>query len=354
MKSIRLSLFWLFILGAFLLSSCAGGPTATSWPGLTAGKDAVYLADQGSVMAVNVSSGNMTWRFPEKPDNTKPFYAAPALAAGEIIIGNYASPGSLYGINIDNGSQKWVFEKGTSRWVGSSLVVGDTILSPNADYYLYALDLNGSIRWKFQTKQSLWAQPVSDGQSVYQAGTDHKLYALRLSDGSLLWSTDVGGAALSSPALSQEGVLYLGTLANEVLAVDAKTGKILWKYAASGTIWSSPVVIDQTVYFGDFSGKAIAVGAKNGAPIWTVDLAAPVIASGVTMKNNIVFVTETGDVQALTLDGKKSWTHKINGKLYSTPVVVGERLVVAVTQGDKIMVAMDLNGNEVWSFTMPK
>jgi hypothetical protein len=113
-------------------------------------------------------------------------------------------------------------------------------------------------------------------------------------------------------------------------------------------------LIGNTLYFGDFTGKAIALSTKDGSPVWALDLAGPVIASAIAFKDGLIYVMETGDIQALTLDGKKSWSHKINGKLYSTPVVVGDRLVVPVTAGDKLMVALDTNGNEVWSFVMPK
>jgi outer membrane protein assembly factor BamB len=139
-----------------------------------------------------------------------------------------------------------------------------------------------------------------------------------------------------------------------MLAIDSKTGKVIWRHTSPGTIWSRPLVIGNNLYFGDFTGKATALATKDGSPVWAIDMAGPVIASPTAFKDGLIYVMETGDVQAVTLDGKKSWSHKINGKLYSTPAVIGDRLVVPVTSGDKLMVALDTNGNEVWSFVMPK
>lgn len=352
MKSFPIRILLLLVIGGVMLSACSGGLVANSWPGVTAGKDLVYLSDQGFVFAVKVSDGSMAWRYPADKAAAKPFYAAPALTDSELIVGDYGN--SLYVLDPATGNQKWTYDKSKGLWVGSPQVVGNVVLAPSADANLYAFNLQGQLLWSFKTQQMIWAQPVSDGTLVYQAGMDHKLYALKLSDGSLVWSTDLGGSAISSPALDENGVLYVGTLASEMLAIDGKTGRILWRHNSPGTIWSSPLVVGNTLYYGDFSGIASALSTKDGSPQWTIDLAGPVTASATSFKDGLIYVMETGDIQALTLDGKKSWSHSINGKLYSTPTVVGDRLVVPVTQGDSLLVTLDANGNEVWSFVMPK
>ncbi len=364
MKSFPIKILLLLVIGGVLLSSCSGGLVANSWPGVTAGKDLVYLSDQGFVFAVKVSDGSMAWRYPaDKADPKINFYAAPALGNTQLVVGDYGT--SLYSLDPQNGSGKVIYNKGQGRWVASPLIVNNKILAPSADGNLYAFDLNGNLVWPipFKTQQMIWAQPVSDGTLVYQASMDHKLYALKLSDGSLVWSTDLGGPAISSPARDENGVLYVGTLASEMLAVDTKTGQILWRHTSPGTIWCTPLVVGNTLYYGDYTGKAngdstgkaIALSTKDGSTVWAIDLAGPVTASATSFKDGLIYVMETGDIQALTMDGKKSWSHKINnGKLYSTPAVVGDYLVVPVTQGDSLMVALDANGNEVWSFVMPK
>jgi outer membrane protein assembly factor BamB len=352
MKSFPIKILLFFVLGGMLLSACSGGVLSTSWPGATAGNGVVYLAYQGYVMSVKATDGSLVWKFPSDKAAAKPFYAAPALSTGDLVVGDYGT--TLYALDPANGNQKWMYDKGQGRWIGSPLIVGNVVLAPSADDNLYAFDLNGQLLWKFKSDQMIWAQPVSDGKMVFQAGMDHKLYALNLTDGSKVWSTDIGGAANSSPTLDDKGVLYIGTLASQMLAIDSKTGKILWRHTAPGTIWASPYIAGNTLYFGDFTGKVVALSTTDGSPVWAADLAGPVIAPAVPYKNGLIFVMETGDIQAMTLDGKKSWTHKINGKLYSAPVMVGDLIVVPVTSGDKLMTALDANGNEVWSFVMPK
>jgi len=341
---------------------------STSWPGLSGGKNTVYLSDGSYIMAVKVSDGSLSWKFPaDKGDPTRPFFTAPAVTDSQVIVGDYCKAGSLFSavptctlISLDaqSGNQKWMYSQGKGKWVGSPLVVGDTILAPSADGLLYALNQNGVQRWILKTNSSIWAQPASDGTNVYVASMDKNLYAVRLSDGTKIWSKDLGAAIVAGPTLSADGDLYLGTLAKEMLAVDAATGNILQKYSTKGVVWSAPLLINGILYFGDnqssSAGSVYALDVKtNTAKV--VDLNGPIIGGGVKTTDGLVFVTETGDVQAISLDGNKGWTHNIaKAKLYTTPVVVGDRLIIAVSQGDSALVALDFNGSQVWSFVLPK
>jgi outer membrane protein assembly factor BamB len=369
MKHFRFFLLSLFVIAGILLSSCTGGSLATSYPGLSGGKDTVYLADNLYVMAVKASDGSMAWKYPsEKGDPTRPTFAPPAVTDSLVITGDYCKAGPIFnatptctleGLDTLNGTQKWAYTQGKGKYIASPLVVGDLILAPSADGNLYGLNQNGAQRWIFKTNNSIWAQPAADGTNVYVASMDKNLYAIRISDGTQVWAKDLGAAAVSGPTLSADGVLYLGTMANDMLAVDAATGNILQKYTTKGIVWSAPLLINGVLYFGDnqsaTAGSVYALDAKTFAPKGVIDMSGPVIAGGVQIKDGLVFVTETGDVQAFSLDAKKVWTHNIaKGKLATTPVVVGDRLIIAITLGDSALVALDFNGNQVWSFVLPK
>lgn len=369
MKHFRFFLLSLFILAGILLSSCTGGTTATSWPGLSGGKDAVFLADGLYIMSVKVSDGSLIWKFPaDKGDPTRPSYSAPAVMETQVITGDYCKAGPIFNatptctltsLDPQNGTQKWAYTIATGKYVASPLAVGDTILAPNADGNLYALTQAGVQRWVFKTNDYNWAQPASDGTTAYLASMDKNLYAIKISDGTQIWSQELGAAVVGGPTLSADGVLYLGTMAKEMLAIDAATGNILQKYTSKGIVWSAPLLIDGVLYFGDnqsaTAGSIYALDAKTFTQKAIIDMSGPVIAGGAKTYDGLVFVTETGDIQAISMDGKKSWTHNIaKGKLDTTPVVVGDRLIIAITQGDSALVALDFNGNQVWSFVLPK
>src|SRR5512147_384889 len=87
------------LLGAFLLSACAGGGArGTSWPGLVADGNAVYLADGGAVYAVNLSDGKQLWKYPGS--NKLVFYAPPVITPdGLVVVGSAGTDHSLIALN---------------------------------------------------------------------------------------------------------------------------------------------------------------------------------------------------------------------------------------------------------------
>jgi outer membrane protein assembly factor BamB len=339
-----------------LLSACSGAAIINTWPGLSAEDNTIYLAYQTGVFAVDANNGNMLWRFPAQADGGKSFYAAPVKADSAIIVGDYSN--TIYSLNPSSGAQIWEFQREQGHFVASPQVINDTILAPSSDNNLYALDKNGRLRWSFKTNNVLWAQPVSDGQLVYLPAMDHNLYALRLSDGSKVWSADLGGSMLNAPVL-MDRVLYIDTLDGQVYAVSAQDGKVLWNITTGEKIWSSPVIHENILYFGTSEGNLYALStvanvSANNRVLWKVAIGSPVIGAGVVVPKGLVFTTEGGDVQAVSFTGETLWTQKVNGKLYTTPVLVNDTLVVAATEGDALLTAYNLDGGQKWIFTIPK
>ncbi len=292
----------LIIVGSFLLSACTGSTLLRSWPGITASKDTIYLSAGGYFYSVNAASGKEAWRFPQKADNAKPFYAAPAVTDTLIVAGSYGH--MLYGVDPTNGSQKWAFDNQSGNFVASPLVIKDTILAPSSDDRLYALSLDGKQQWSFKTGNALWATPASDGQTVYLPALDHTLYALKLSDGGVVWKKDLGSALLSSPLLTQDNKqLYVSTMDGEVTAVNTADGSIAWTANTGGRLWSTPILYKDTLYVGNASNKVVAISAKDGKLAWTKDAGGAILAGGAFVPDavnptGVVFPTESGKVIA--------------------------------------------------------
>ena len=84
------------------------------------------------------------------------------------------------------------------------------------------------------------------------------LYALKLSDGSVVWKKDLGSALLSAPMLTQDGTLYVSTMNGDVVAVKASDGSVLWTAKTGGRIWATPVLHEDSLYVGNAGGKGLS------------------------------------------------------------------------------------------------
>jgi outer membrane protein assembly factor BamB len=350
-KHRRITVLSLLILVA-LLAGCTGVPTGTNWPAVGASSDVAYISNANSVYAVQLNNGSLLWKYPLETGRIM-FYAPAAVTAdGQVIVGDYTN--TLYSINPKNGNTNWQFNQATGRYEGAALVTADTIYAPNADYSVYALDLEGGLKWKFTTGQAVWAQPVSGGEVVYVNSLDHFTYALNATDGSLIWKTDLQGPTISSPVLG-DGLVYTGMLDKGLVAMKSDTGKVAWETPTDAAVYGTPVLKDGKLYLADLSGTIYCVDAVNGGIVWMANASGAIAAGPALIDNGVVFTSEAGVVTVYDFSGKVLWTRTITGQLNASPVVSGGVILVASYQGDNLLTAFDFTGNQKWPpFNPPK
>ncbi len=141
---------------------------------------------------------------------------------------------------------------------------------------LYALNAtNGSEAWRFDTELPLGNSPTVANGVVYVGGYDRKLYALRVSDGVLLWAYSGAGAGYSTNPLVVDGRVILGNRDGAMYAIgahgSANQGQLLWKYQTGGMIDLSAAYKDGVVYFASNDNYAYALRADNGSLVWRSD-----------------------------------------------------------------------------------
>ena len=76
---------------------------------------------------------------------------------------------------------------------------------------------------------------------------------------SRLWSFTTGDVVESSPAVGDDGTVYVGSWDSKLYAVTPE-GQLKWSFATGDQVYSSPAVGDDgTVYVGSFDHKLYAV-----------------------------------------------------------------------------------------------
>lgn len=364
MKTSRLFLIFLVFLVTALLSGCMGaGPANSSWPGLTvdSANQVVYVANNQNVYKINLESGTEMSKFPDPAQKNVFFYASPALSEdGHLQVGSYDK--KLYSLDPADNKQIWVFDQAAKRYIDGPLVSKQGIFAPNEDNSLYALDQNGKLLWKFATENSLWATPATDGKNIYLASMDHMVYAIDALSGKPVWKTDdLGGTITGGPTLGPNGMLYVGTFGSEMLALDANDGRVLWRTPTVGWVWSAPALDGDTLYFGDLNSTIYALSAANGNILWQVqpDTSDKRVITGTPLvQDGVVYVgTESGAFYALKAsDGSQVRQPKMfEGKIYTSPQAAGDLILVALTGSrGSFLYALTKDGVEKWAFPPPQ
>jgi outer membrane protein assembly factor BamB len=68
----------------------------------------------------------------------------------------------------------------------------------------------------------------------------------------------------------------------------------------------------------------------------------------------LYFSTEAGSIYVLDYNGTTLWNRAVGGKLYTTPVLASDKILVATTGKDEIIFAFDKSGNQLWAFIPEK
>jgi alcohol dehydrogenase (cytochrome c) len=114
----------------------------------------------------------------------------------------------------------------------------------------------------------------------------------------LAWSfqMDVTESIQTAPIV-YDGVMYVTSSFNHLFALDAKTGKELWRYrhmmAPAVSLCCGPnnrgvEALDGFVYMGTLDSQVVALDARTGAVIWSRQLADPLAGYSITMAPTVI------------------------------------------------------------------
>ena len=240
-----------------------------------------------------------------------------------------------------SGTQKWSTVLLDTVIGGTSGVVTPTFISSPAmapdgtiyvgstDHFLYALNPDGTVKWKYQTGGNLYASPAigSDG-TIYIGSEDRQFYAINPANGTLKWITPTDTDFTSSAAIGADGTIYVaGTNQDK-------------------TIFSCPTL--STCSANNTASITSTPGANSTQPIQCAsDSDCPtgekcVIGTSVTVQlsrlfainpNNGLIKWVAGQDNEQLLSGNTLPT-QLSGTVNSSPAVAGDGTIYVGSEGD--------------------
>jgi len=88
----------------------------------------------------------------------------------------------------------------------------------------------------------------------------------------LLWTYKTDAGVSSSPAVSG-GIVYVGSMDDNVYALNAVTGAVVWNYTTGDHVSSSPAVSGNALYVGSMDGNVYAFAEAGTSPTTTAVMA---------------------------------------------------------------------------------
>src|ERR1019366_3719734 len=195
---------------------------------------------------------------------------SPVIGAdGTIYQGSDENDGALYAIDPD-GTQKWRFPADSGIYATPAIDSAGNICFCTLTGGVYSVTPAGTQRWRVSSGGNISSSPAlsADGTTLYYGGYDQKLYALLTATGATRWSFPLPNEVrASSPAIDANGVISLGCYDQKIYAVNPN-GTLNRTWATGLFIRSCPTIAGTTLYCGSNDGKLYAfdlgVGIAGG------------------------------------------------------------------------------------------
>jgi len=287
----------------------------------------------------------------------------PAVAYGRLFFANNA--GVLYAISAKTGKRAWRYDakrcQAMSPAVGFNTVYATFLNAPPCNargtprgevVALWAG--SGKVRWRRAIAASE-SSPLLRGNTVYVGDWNGDVTAFSAKTGRRRWLFHAGGSVKGALAYAA-GRVYFGAYDSHVYALDAATGKLLWKAASqprfghSGTFYATPAVAYDRVYIGSTDGKLYSFGATSGKLRWSHSTGGYVYASAAVWRRRVYVGSYDGSFYCFdAATGDVVWTFHADGPISGSATVLAGRVYFSTLSGRTY--GLDaLSGKQVWSF----
>jgi outer membrane protein assembly factor BamB len=208
----------------------------------------------------------------------------------------------------------------------------------------------GSERWTFTAGGTLRSSPaVDEDGTVYVGGFDRMLYAID-ADGTEKWQFAANDKIQGGPAVAEDGTIYVGSQDSNLYAVNPD-GSEKWKFEGAGDqIVASPAIAkDGTVCFGSLDAKIYGVLA-DGTQAWSpYTTGGGIVSTPAIAADGTIYVgSKDMKLYALEPNGTLKWSFEAGGEITSSPAIGLDGTIYFGCKDNKLY-ALNAAGSELWS-----
>ena len=207
----------------------------------------------GTFYALNFTDGNVIWKV-ETQDIVR---GRPLVTPTAVYFGG--DDGTLRAVAPDKGQIIWKYQV-SGKVVGQPAIDDRAIYFGAGDGYLYSLDLNGKLKWRSRTGAAIEASPVLVGDLVLIPSYDNFVYALSRSTGDRVWKRRLENRITSTVIVEGDANL-VAPLRGDYVAVflNADGRRVnLYKLEKDTEIVADPIFSNDTLYLATSNGLVVA------------------------------------------------------------------------------------------------
>jgi outer membrane protein assembly factor BamB/Icc-related predicted phosphoesterase len=204
-------------------------------------------ASDHTFRAVNIHTGDVKWNFAGVKGYIE---TKPLVTDNKVIFGAWDN--TLYALDKADGKELWKWTGGLTRMHFSPAAVWPVasdgkVFITDPQRAMTAIDLKtGNTVWR--TFQSMVRETIGlseDGERIYSKTMNDSIvcYSAKGDQPHELWASNVGFGYEHAPSMQveKEGIVFGSTKEGLIFALEAKTGKVLWKHKIGNSLISTVV-----------------------------------------------------------------------------------------------------------------
>lgn len=232
------------------------------------GTDVLYASDYGSLVCLELETGKQKWTY-ETGDQLK---SSPSVWKNLSFLGGCDS--QLHKVDVSNGQSQGTPIPLMSPTLCTPNVIGDIVIIPTQPGTVYAIRVEtGEKVWSYTPDPSLGldvrSSPATSAQpdgntlkgTVVVPSRNRRILALDAANGQVKWESLLRKRSDCSPVICGDRV-WIGSSDGKVYGLELATGKEVWSYQLSGQILASPAVSDNKLVIATEKGSIVCFGSK--------------------------------------------------------------------------------------------
>ncbi len=292
----------------------------------------------GYVVCLEARTGKELWkvRSIEDPDPNSfaaGFKSTPLVSDGRVYLGD--EDGFFHCLDAETGKRLWKFET-FGEIISSASRAGDRVIFGSYDNSLYCLHAEtGEKFWSYETEGYVHCTPAIIEGFTFVTGCDEQLRVIEIATGKQVKHMPVNTYLIASPVIHGDE-LYVGTYANEVIAINWKDLAVTWRYrSAVGEFpyHSSAALKEDRLLVGGRDKLLHCIDRKTGQEIWSFATRGRIDSSPVIARDRVFFGSDDGHVYEVDLKtGEERWKERIGRRVPGSPAVVDGLLIIGSSE----------------------
>lgn len=269
-------------------------------------------------------------------------WAPPVVAEGAIYVGT--SAGQFHAVRAADGTALWTWS-GPHPIDGRAVVTSDSVFVIDGKTTLLCLDRrDGTLRWSTALHDAALAgKPAPDNPTfnhraatplvldgtVYAGSSDGGLYALDAATGRTLWRYEAHTPIFSGLSLHGTDTLFFGGMDGSVVGLDRRTQRATFRAKAGSGVVTTPLVVADRVIVGSRDYLLYGFNLADGAVAWTFSYWFSWIESTPVLRDGTLYVGASDYSRVTALDpatGRERWATPVHGMNWGSPLVTADRV----------------------------